>query len=1435
MPNFGSYQTDRVTGRRADGSLHTLPDPSQCLLAFEPPADLLSPVRLHAAQSNFIARFDLQRTVAEGSTRWAKVFDLEPLEPSGAFCVMERLDWPLVRLIRLRVTPSPADLYRLVTEVLEALRDAQNLVGRSHGNLRAENIFASSGTLAEARIVLVAPRASVFNSTKAASDDLAQLGRIICELVASRRWTPTTPLDPGMAEFRQLGAIGRRWTEFCRFLLNTDIHADQRSIFSALTMAAKLKPRKSRAPMGIGITAALMLIAAVVAGYIHHRRTLEEMSRFNGAYSAYNTAWHGWFKAFTQNKKLLASVPEFSQVSAALKGGIVLSPNNILHEFTGLLSPAQIQKDLASHPHEAQRLGLAVVLLMRTERILGNIHGKLIHQQNQWNSRGWRRASADLYARGAAPILPDQSMVPFLRLHSAAWAVNPDLRKLQLTPDGVSAAQWFRQIAAAGQVSGIWSQLSPVLKSFAADSHRSVASFDPYASRYLASASTPDILLMRQRQLLRVARRQATALARYGGSIRWDLVAALPPRNMQLPPDKYFPNLADYRVLAGNDNAYLRLKPQFTADAALVRSGIAHAMRLPKPPTVNYLAGLRVAERNFSRLSDHNLWIWKNRAILDKQAQSAIQRVQNLHQSVTAFINSQINVRKWVAQLLGLHLASQNYPVNPNALVISTIPAINAAYLAKVRRILFAPAPPPAMALEANVQSYNLLVSSLRPRRWRIPILTARITAVRNALTHILRKDFPAGLSDSAAQLSRPWNQQLLQAAILPARASAVRQAMRTLHWNDLTPQIQSSAVQSWLSRHKAFESLVINFNRIQDALNECRLLNGSLPGGGSIARLYAQARANIWWTNAATARALAPQIALLRRLEQIHSAAIPALSVAWNRIIAAHPVQPLLIRAIWQRLGLVAPQPTANLMNLEHSLPDRLKAAIAADSQISAARKAALQHLLADQYHLRWQQRMNAAVGASQVNRTIVAAADYQITLSKAPGLTEFSTLSELRPRAQLNILVRQFAAGAQGITTPAGARAAAAHMQEVLTGAFSRPGWAKLSSSPRLIQFQGALEGILKANPAQARQPAGPALAGWKQQKLPNHARLFTSPSGHRKLTFVLLTPLGHKRFYLCTTELSVGIFLSVLNSSSSLIHRPSNSFYNLIKPNGNYFGPHTWVYHQSVGQVEMAKSWFTNTNQIYNAPRYSSALQAADGKRLSPAAGGPPRSDDPVNYLPPQAAVYVAALLGCRLPTSAEWRYAWREKGSGSRPHLAGKTLAGYVQYLKRVNSSKDARLPTPRYWDLYNYSAPDMAASLHSYGPSANPILWFEPVSGAARSPAFIHLTGNVAEWVFDDTHAYSKAFKGWIKMPKALNSAVVQSLFTPAALKMVYVIGGSCLSPLGKTAPDKPIPINWHLRRTRRGFADVGMRLAYQPRVLTPQERLAQLIGGDWYF
>ncbi len=1435
MPVFGEYTTDRIAARQAGCVLYTLPDSSRCLLALDPPPESLPAVRLRANQSAFIARCDLQRSLAEVSPRWARVYDLQPLESGAAFCVMDRMDWPLHRFIRLNIKPSPADLHHLVTEILEALLDAQSHTGRSHGNLRAEYIWASQSPAAGSAVVLGLPRASVFDSAEAESQDLLQLGRLICELVASRRWTTAAPLDPSMPEFRSLGAIGRRWADFCRFLLNTDLPADQRNLELALKQAAALKPPKSRAPLIAGLAAALCLIIAAAAGYIHHQRTIAEMSRFNGAYPAYAAAYHDWFKDFTHDKKALAAIPALAPINAAVKKGIVLDPNNILHEFTGLLSPAQIQKDLAAHPHQSQQLGRAVVLLMRTQRILAGLHLQLTTIHNRWEHRGWSTAAAALSAQLLAPLEADTSMIPFLRLHSAAWAADTHLVKLHLAGSGMPASGWLTQTADALQADKLWPRLSQAVKPFIADNHPLIARFVPYAQQYLAAAPDAAAIALRERQLLSAAQRQTLALTRYGNSIRWDLVARLPPPGNQLPPNRYFPDLSGYRSLTGADNPYTRLKPLFTAQAAAIARNIAHARRLPKKPTVNYQAMLLKSENLFQGLSNHNLWIWKNHRMLTVKAQTALADLQSLNNAVTAFINSQINVRKWVAQLLGYQPPAGRYPINPGILRISAIPAVNSVYRSKVQQLLYAPGIPPQNLLRPDAANYQSLVTALRQRRWQIPDITHRIAAVRGALQLLIAKDFPAGPPASAMQNTPPWVTSVLNTAVLPARAAAVSRAFAGLHWTNLVPQLPSGPVRRWNTRNSAFIRLATTVRTLQSALRECRLFNQPINGRPGIADLYTQARANSWWTAPAVNTALAADKQNLRQLAAIQNAPLSTLAALYNSPQGTTAGSPVLVRAIWHRLGLLPAGSAAALIHLESSLPARLNSLLTADTQLTANRRRELLAALNLHYRLRWQARLNAAAGAAQITPVLTSAPAYSVSLPPAPALAELAGLTALKPAAQFNLLMWQFLRQAQGVKAAAAARDLAGRMENILTRTANRPGWTAITSGKRFVGLTGALQGIIKANPAQARQPSGPALAGWTRVKSADHSRIFTSPSGRHKLTFVLLSPPDGKRFYLCTTELDVGTFISVLNSSANLLHHPSNSFYNLVKPNENYLGPHTWVYNENVGQVAPATSWFTNTNQIYNAPRYSPALRAPNGKRLSSAAGGPPQTSDPVTYLPPQAAVYVAALLGCTLPTTAQWQYAWSQNRKSPDPHFPGRTLSAYVRYLRQVNSAQDARLPTPRYWDVYGYSAPALAGSVNQFGASQNPSLWFMPVTGAGHSPTFIHLAGNAAEWVFNAPSAFHKAFETWIKTPTALNSAAVDKLFAPAALKSVFVIGGSCLSPLGKIQPQTPVAINWSLRRTSRGFADVGVRLAYQPRVLTPQERLAALTRHNWYY
>jgi hypothetical protein len=297
---------------------------------------------------------------------------------------------------------------------------------------------------------------------------------------------------------------------------------------------------------------------------------------------------------------------------------------------------------------------------------------------------------------------------------------------------------------------------------------------------------------------------------------------------------------------------------------------------------------------------------------------------------------------------------------------------------------------------------------------------------------------------------------------------------------------------------------------------------------------------------------------------------------------------------------------------------------------------------------------------------------------------------------------------------------------------------------------------------------------------------------------------------------------------------LRRPASAFFNLIKYNSNYLGPHTWVYSRRTDDIAVATTWFTNTNQIYAAPRFP-ASRAASAGRLRASAGGNPTRQSPVQYLPPKAAVYLAALLGCRLPTVAQWQAAYRQsKATAAGAALPGRGLAAYIAYLRREDSTIDARLPTPRFWDIFGDSATALRRFHNEYAKGGSQRLFFRSIGGGETAPAFANLVGNVAEYVFNGGRSYKNQLKIWYKTPIALTVQSVSSLLSPAALKHFYVIGGSVLTPLGTIAPNKPIVINWANRRAKRGFSDVGIRLAYSRRVLTPQQLLARLIRQNNY-
>ena len=81
---------------------------------------------------------------------------------------------------------------------------------------------------------------------------------------------------------------------------------------------------------------------------------------------------------------------------------------------------------------------------------------------------------------------------------------------------------------------------------------------------------------------------------------------------------------------------------------------------------------------------------------------------------------------------------------------------------------------------------------------------------------------------------------------------------------------------------------------------------------------------------------------------------------------------------------------------------------------------------------------------------------------------------------------------------------------------------------------------------------------------------------------------------------------------------------------------YGPRVWKWsgrQRSSSKLRPSDRWQQEVFRMRNAPPDSPA-----GMRVSL-----PTTESPMNYVSPAAAVYVAALAGGRLPTSAEWKAA------------------------------------------------------------------------------------------------------------------------------------------------------------------------------------------------
>ncbi len=240
----------------------------------------------------------------------------------------------------------------------------------------------------------------------------------------------------------------------------------------------------------------------------------------------------------------------------------------------------------------------------------------------------------------------------------------------------------------------------------------------------------------------------------------------------------------------------------------------------------------------------------------------------------------------------------------------------------------------------------------------------------------------------------------------------------------------------------------------------------------------------------------------------------------------------------------------------------------------------------------------------------------------------------------------------------------------------------------------------------------------------------------------------------------------------------------------------GPRSWEWNRAQDAIIPARAWWPD----------------APGAEALPAGAGVPTDEAPMQYLSPSAAAYLAHLVGCRLPTSAEWSAALgRSRHDDGACNLQDRSFDAFAQRYRVGPDDLDA-FPVNR-----NPEEPPREARI------TDDAVWFWGVGKGCGSP-FKNLIGNVSEYVLDpapDTPGSPSATSSRF-------STVDEWVRTKG--NAVWVVGPSALTGTSAVAAeaDRKSPVEVVL--AAEGYSDVGFRLAFS--VKADRVETAAVEGGS---
>ncbi len=352
-----------------------------------------------------------------------------------------------------------------------------------------------------------------------------------------------------------------------------------------------------------------------------------------------------------------------------------------------------------------------------------------------------------------------------------------------------------------------------------------------------------------------------------------------------------------------------------------------------------------------------------------------------------------------------------------------------------------------------------------------------------------------------------------------------------------------------------------------------------------------------------------------------------------------------------------------------------------------------------------------------------------------------------------------------------------------------------------------------------------------------------LWAGPTATHAIDFRLVSAPGLAPVYVATRELSLGLFLDALTESGragELVARTSSRGAMLEIPAverrevvDSRRGPRVWtselrsdarapIRSTLGGGPDSMWGWYT-TNETLIGFRGSSARQSYLPELGTLPTEQLPTPEKPLQYVSPEAAVLVARVLGCRLPTSAEWLAALEAAGgvgAASRgANLRDKTWQSafeQIELTKRTHRGRytlEPEMPNGGiFWpagsrENVNDDPPGWDRSPATT--SDDGVLFFRDAARGPTPDREVHeLIGNVAEMLWESPETIER-------LPYTATAFEVFEAI-PQDYGPLRIIGASALSPAGwgegrGYRPDVPYSPE-SPARAKRGYSDVGVRL-----------------------